>query len=219
MGTRRINLLPVEEQQKVSRERGLVYALLALIVIVAVLGALYVFESHSRSSKQSQLATLNSQIAQLDQQVTVLKPYEQQQAQRVSMSQTATEIYNSRVTWSSILDEISLLIPETCQLTTMQAGVPASMLPGSALGAASGSTGNTADLTLAGIAVAQRDVAEFMTRLGLMPQIENISLVSTQQGASSTTGESQVTFTITASLRPFQTTPPLAVPASTGAAQ
>jgi Tfp pilus assembly protein PilN len=214
MGARRINLLPIEERQKVSRERGLVYALLALIVVVAILGALYVFEAHSKSSKETELANLNSQIAQLNQQIAVLKPYEQQQAQRVAMSQSATQIYDSRITWSSILDEISLLIPETCQLTQLSGSVPASMLAGSALSGFQSGASGTADLTLAGEAVAQRDVAEFMTRLGLMPQIQNIQLVSAQKGSATDTGEANVTFTITASLRPFQAAPPLAVPAS-----
>jgi len=216
MGTRRINLLPVEERQKASRERGLVYALLALVVLLAILGALWFFESNSKSNKETELAAINSDVAQLQQQIAVLRPYEQQQAQRVAMSQTATQIYDSRVSWSSVLDQISLLIPETCQLTQLAASVPASMQAGSSLTGGQSTASGTADVTLTGIAVAQRDVAEFMTRLGLMPQLTNIQLVNSQAGAATDTGETSVTYTITASLRPFQTAPPLAVPAAGG---
>jgi len=38
MPMQRINLLPSEERRKASRERGLMYALLFLILVVAVLG-------------------------------------------------------------------------------------------------------------------------------------------------------------------------------------
>jgi len=57
-------------------------------------------------------------------------------------------------------------------------------------------------------------VAEFMTRLGLIPQLTDIILTnSTEQTAGATTeggapSESFVQFTITTRLRPYTTQPP-----------
>ncbi len=212
MGGRRINLLPAEERAKVKRERGLVYALLALILVVGVLGVLYVFENQRASTKRQEVASLQSRLTQLQQEVATYRPYEIQQSQRAAMSQVATQIYDSRVVWSSIAEEISLLIPEECRLTELQAAVPAPMLAGSALGGegvAAAAAGTAPDMTLSGEALTHRDVAEFMTRLGLMPQLTDIQLVSATK-AESESGADVVTFQITARLRAFQSQPPLA---------
>jgi Tfp pilus assembly protein PilN len=207
MGVRRINLLPPEERAKVKRERGLVYALLALVIVVAALGILYVFANQQKSSREQELAGLQSQLTQLQQQVAGLSVYEQQQSQRAIMTQTAKQIYDSRVIWSSIFEEISLLIPEECSLTELTAAVPVSMLAGSAAaGAAPPAVGTGTDVTLTGEALTHRDVAEFMTRLGLMPQLMNITLVSAAK-ATSDTGD-VITFQIVAALRPFQSPAP-----------
>jgi|GEM_PF-636427 len=230
MGVRRINLLPAEERAKVKRERGLLWALLGLIIVLGVLGVLYMFERQKVSDRKDQLASQQSQLNQLQQQITVLRPFETQQSQRSQMTEVARSIWDSRVVWSSIAEEISLLIPEECRLTDFSATVPASMLAGSALGGATAATGEgvTADVSFAGEALSHRDVAEFMTRLGLMPQLMDVTLVSasgptetgattdtgTTTGTTTDTGTQYVTFEIVARLRPFQSPAPMALPAT-----
>jgi len=218
MGVRRINLLPPEERAKVKRERGLMYALLLLVVVVAVLGILYVFAMQKKGDRETELAGVQSQLTQLQQQIAALQPYEQQQSQRATMTQVSKQIYDSRVIWSSIAEEISLLIPEECSLTDLTATVPANMLAGSAFaGAAPAAPGTaTTDLAMNGEAYTHRDVAEFMTRLGLMPQIMNITLVSATKSTGTDGGE-VVTFSITAQLRPFQSPAPNAAGAAPAA--
>lgn len=222
MGVRRVNLLPSEERAKVKRERGLVWALLGLILVVAILGGFYVLENQKASNKRDELAGQQGQLALLQQQIAALKPYETQQTQRADMAEVATQIYDSRVVWSSIAEEISLLIPEECRLTEIIATVPPPMLAGSAFGATAPATDTGADVQLSGEALSHRDVAELMTRLGLMPQIKDITLVTADKGTvTSTAGETGetteqtvVTFQIVARLRPFQSAPPFALPAT-----
>jgi len=216
MGAHRINLLPPEERAKVKRERGLVYALLLLVLVVAVLGVLYVLATREKASLESELAGKQGTLTSLQGEIAGLQIYAQQQSQRATMTETAKQIYDSRVIWSSIAEEISLLIPEECSLTSMTATVPASMLAGSAIGATGGAATQGADITLAGEAYTHRDVAEFMTRLGLMPQIPNITLVSAAKSSSEETGDI-ITFQITASLRPFQSAAPNAAGAAPAA--
>jgi Tfp pilus assembly protein PilN len=214
MGVRRINLLPSEERAKVKRERGLMYALLGLILVVGVLGALYVFEMQKKGDKQTELNGLSAQLSQLQQQTSALQVYAQQESQRAGMTQVSSQIYDSRVIWSSIAEEISLLTPEECGLTQPTPTVPPAMLAGSALGGAAGAPSATggADINLTGEAYTHRDVAEFMTRLGLMPQLTNITLVSATKSTSAESGD-VIAFQITASL-PFQTPPPNAAAAA-----
>jgi hypothetical protein len=68
-------------------------------------------------------------------------------------------------------------------------------------------TGQTEDHT---------DVAEFMTRLGLIPQLMGITLTSSTEATSTTTtttassspAPTYTTFTVTAQLRPYTQPPP-----------
>jgi Tfp pilus assembly protein PilN len=208
MPMQRINLLPSEERRKASRERGLMYALLFLILVVAVLGVLYVFESQRLTARNQDVATQQSRLDAVNVEVAKLKPFEALQSQRASMTQSASTIVDSRVIWSSILEEVSLLIPDAVRLTGLTAAVPASMLSGTA---AAGTGTGGADITFSGQAASHQDVADFMTRLGLMPQLMNIQLVSATKAASqssgtdtSTSDTSLVGFQITAQLRPFE---------------
>jgi len=216
---KRINLLPPEQRVKASRERDLLWAILILVAVVVVLGLAYVWQNSAVSSKQSQLDDLTAQTQAEQQKALALRPYAEVQTTRTAMTQTAKGIYDSRVPWSTLLQEISLVIPENVRLQSLTGVVPATMLPGAA--AAPGIPAATTDVTFAGTTYTHQDVAEFMTRLGLVPQLANIQLVSTTGAAAvvttGTASPTTVSFTVTASLRPYLTPPPAT--ALTGAAQ
>jgi Tfp pilus assembly protein PilN len=213
---KRINLLPPEARVKASRERGLIYAVLFLVAVVVVLGLVYVWQSGIVNNKQDQLDQIQAQQAVVAADAAKLAPYAAIQAQRVAMTATGKGIYQARVPWSTILEEVSLVIPENVRLQSMSCAVPASMQPGAAAAAAPAAA--STDVTFAGTTYTHQDVAEFMTRLGLIPQLENIQLGSSTGSAptpASTTGTSStsstpatVSFTVTAQLRPYTTPPP-----------
>ena len=208
---KRINLLPPEARVKASRERGLIYAVLFLVVVVVALGLVYIWQNSIVKTKEDQLAQVQAQQQAVSAQAAALAPYAQLQAQRAAMTLTGKGIYEARVPWSTILEEVSLVIPENVRLQSMTCAVPASMQPGAA--AAVGAAPASADVTFTGTTYTHQDVAEFMTRLGLIPQLTNILLGSSTGSAAAATGtsgstQSTVSFTITASLRPYQTPPP-----------
>jgi Tfp pilus assembly protein PilN len=209
---KRINLLPPGERDKASREQGLAYALLGLVVLVVALGAVYLMLNRQVATKQDQVNDLQAQIQQVTAQVDALRWAEVLQQQRVSMMTTATQLLASRVDWSNILEELSLVIPDQVVLSDLTAQVPQAMQP--TVGGASASTGQTsggADLTLSGRADNHVSVASFMTRLGLMPQLANVQLTSSTESENG----DYVDYVITASLRPFGQQPPVAQPATT----
>jgi hypothetical protein len=90
------------------------------------------------------------------------------------------------------------------------------MLPGGPATEAAPPAAGTADVTFTGQTEEHRDVAEFMTRLGLIPQLMGITLTSSADSsttAATTGGSSAPTvtfkqFTVTAQLRPYATQPP-----------
>jgi Tfp pilus assembly protein PilN len=212
---KRINLLPQEERVKASRERGLIWAILILVALVVVLGLVYVKYNSDVGAKEDELASIQAEQATVDAKLAELSPYAVLQAQRTAMTETAKGIYESSVPFSILLQELSLVIPENVRLQTLMATVPPAMLPGSA--PAEGVAGAaTTDVTFTGETEEHRDVAEFMTRLGLIPQIMGITLTSSTE-ASSTTATTTASsapavtytqFTVTSQLRPYTTTPP-----------
>jgi len=210
---KRINLLPQEQQARASRERGLVYAILILVAVVVVLGLVYMKYNSDVNAKSQQVADLQAQTMAMEAKAAELQQYAVLQTQRTTMTETAKNIYAAGVPFSIILQEISLVIQDDVWLDSITATVPDSMLPGTAAPAATGP--GTSNVTFVGRTKDHRDVAEFMTRLGLMPQIMDISLGSSQ-GASTataattttTTDGTDITFTLTAQLRPYVQTPP-----------
>jgi len=204
---KRINLLPPEQRVKAARELGAMYALFGLLLLVVVLGVIYVWQNGRISEKQGRVTALQADAQQAENQTAALQPYETLQSQRTSMADTAQQIYDSRVIWSSILQEISLVIPDTVQLTAINAAVPPSMLAGGQLVGGQGGTSSTADITFTGNAMTHTDVAEFMTRLGLLPQVENIKLTSSTLTLVGNTA--LPLFVLTVQLRPFLVAPPL----------
>jgi Tfp pilus assembly protein PilN len=204
---KRINLLPGEDRAKAKRERGLIYAVLVLVAVVIALGLVYVAQNSSASSKQEELDGINAQVAVLQQQVAELQPYADIQTQRTAMTDAAKGIYQAGVPWSSILQQVSLVIPDNVRLTGLNCTVPATMLPGTVVAAAP-APATEADVTFTGQTYEHRDVAEFMTRLGLIPQLTDIKLTSSTEATATEGTAVTVTFTVTARLRPYLAPPP-----------
>jgi Tfp pilus assembly protein PilN len=206
---KRINLLPQEERVKASRERGLIWAILILVVVVVVLGLVYVKYRSDVNAKQDELTTIQNETQVVQARITELSPYAVLQTQRTAMTQTAQGIYESSVPFSILLQELSLVIPENVRLQSLTVTVPTTMLPGGA--PADPVAAATTDVVFAGQTEKHRDVAEFLTRLGLIPQLKSITLTNstdTASTAASGTTTSLTTFSVTAALRPYTTQPP-----------
>lgn len=209
---KRINLLPQEERVKASRERGLIWAILILVAVVVVLGLVYVKYRSDVNGKQNELTTIQNETAVVQAKIAELSPYALLQEQRTAMTQTAKGIYESSVPFSILLQELSLVIPENVRLQSLTAIVPPAMLPGGAVVEGGAVAATTADVTFTGQTEKHRDVAEFMTRLGLIPQLRGITLTTSTDaattGSTTTSTASYKSFTVTAGLRPYTTQPP-----------
>jgi len=222
---KRIDLLPPEARAKASRERGLLYAILILVAVVVALGLVYMQQSSTVNSKQSELDQLTAETQAVQAEAAALAPYAELEATRTSMKQTASSIYEAGVPWSTVLQEISLVIPENVRLQSLTCVVPAAMVPGAAAAVAGTVPVATTDVTFTGTTYTHKDVAEFMTRLGLIPQLSNIQLgSSTETPAVAATADTAavaatVNFTVTATLRPYLTAPPTTTPTGAGAVQ
>jgi Tfp pilus assembly protein PilN len=185
-----------------------------LVAVVLALGAVYFKYQTDVNDKQQELSEIQSDIAQEQAKIAELSPYAALQAQRTAMTETSRAIYESSVPFSTLLQELSLVIPENVRLQSLQATVPQAMLPGGAVEDAAAAAPAPADITFTGQTEEHRDVAEFMTRLGLIPQLMDIVLTNSTDQAAGTTAEgaaptaTYVQFTVTTRLRPYTTQPP-----------
>jgi Tfp pilus assembly protein PilN len=195
---KRINLLPPEQRVKASRERGLLWAVLILVVVVAALGAVYWLKTQQVSSKQAELDAVTAQVFAEQAKAAKLQPYAIIQETRAGMMKLAQRLYYTRIPFSMILQEISLVIPDMVRLQTLQWTLPPTMYDDPSTPAVS------ADVTFAGTAPSHEWVADFMTHLGLIPQLTNIKLVSSTGAAPGGSTQSPVSFQVTASLRHYQ---------------
>lgn len=214
---KRINLLPPEQRVKASRERGRLYVALGLLILLVALGAIYFLQMNTANSKQEELDGITAETQAVTQQVTALRPYAQIHDLRSAMSETSQSIYEARVPWSTILESVSLVIPENVRLSNMSCAIPEVMLPGEAQTEAK--TEPSTDITFSGTTYTHKDVAEFMTRLGLIPQLTNVQLASSAGASNETATTRTVTFTVTASLRAYVVAPPSTKLEDAGGAQ
>ena len=206
----RINLLPPEQRDKASRDQGILLVVLGLVAVILVLGAVYFLTLQKVNTKEDELKVTQEQVDATSREVAALQPYEELEQQKVDMSATVKELYDSRVVWSAILEEISLVIPEKVSLTTMDCKVPANMLAGSALVHATEVRPEGINFT--GEASSFRDVGEFIVRLGLLPQLMNPRLISMTVPPPTPGQPEFVQFQVEVFLRPFA----VPAPASAG---
>jgi Tfp pilus assembly protein PilN len=197
----RINLLPPEQREKASREQGIMLVVLGLVAVVLVLGAVYFLTLQKVNDKQDEVDAVQAQIDTANSELDALRPYETVEKERVAMAATVKELYDSRVLWSAILEEISLVTPETIDFTQMTCDVPLNMVAGSALGG--NGTVTPAGIVFTGEAGSFKDVGEFIARLGLLPQVMDPRLVNMVAVPPEAGRDGFVQFQVNVVLRPF----------------
>lgn len=171
---RRINLVPPSERPRTSTDFGVLLLIVLVVIVIAALGFGYYTFKSSLSSKQDELAAVQQQNAQLQGQLETLQQYEALQGKRVNAEKIVQGIYAGRTPVSDILDELSLVIPDTAwfadlTLTTSDP-VPAGTV----------ATQSAADnvFTIDGDTYGFDEVAQVLVRLQLIPGLTNSRLTS-----------------------------------------
>jgi len=101
----------------------------------------------------------------------------------------------NRVAWDRIFREFSLVLPDDVWLTTLTAHSPVSP---SAAGVAS-SGGAPTEFTITGRTYSHDGVARLLSRLQVIPDLQNVTLVSSS--LSQVSGQPVVEFNIVADIR------------------
>ena len=180
---KRINLLPQEERaQGVPRAWAHLGDYSSWSPSWWCSGLVYVKLNSDVSAKQDELAEIQAQTAEVQAKIAELSPYAALQAQRTAMTETSRAIYQSSVPFSILLQELSLRDPGERTPAVAAGDRTAGHAAGRGCRGRSRRAAPTAvDITFTGQTEEHRDVAEFMTRLGLIPQLMDIVLTNSDR--------------------------------------
>ena len=180
-----VNLLPrAEARRSVKAGAPVITGVVAAIVVTGVLCAGFLMTSATVAKKRDALDAAQAELA------LVPPPAPKQSGadatlagEELARATALQAALNGRVAWDRILREISLVLPSDVWLSSMTLNAP---------GAGQG-------LSLAGTTYSHDSVARLLSRLAVVPDLENIQLQHSQFARSGKHG--LVSFTILAELR------------------
>jgi len=197
---RAFNLLPKEEvrSEKESKASAIPHVIVALagVLVFAALAAFYLSSSAAVTKKAGELDDLRGDLASL--QVPEKQPQAPTQGANIDFERSArtaalSAALTDRLAWDRVLRELALVLPSDVTLATLDATAPS---PGSAGAATSGAVSS---FRVTGTSVSQASVARLLSRLQVVPELQNVQLeFATASDDPATRG---VNFAITASVR------------------
>jgi Tfp pilus assembly protein PilN len=221
---RAVNLLPRDEQA-VRLEGTRVPFLVAvggIAAVTAAFGVLGFSASGTASDHQAELAAVEASIARLPKAPEPAVSQGVLTQERSDRTIALSAALSSRIAFDRLLREVSLVLPEDAWLTGFKALAPSALAPPAGTSATSPTPGTTAPqgVTIQGATYSHASVARVLSRLSIVPSLENVSLTASalvepvDVAAAQAPGQQApvtkpkkkgrravVTFTITASLR------------------
>jgi Tfp pilus assembly protein PilN len=203
---RAVNLLPREPSQSSVGlpSAPVLVGVCAGVLVSALLGADFMMQSGKISKERGQLDSLQARVAALPPSPAGPTPAQTQLAgehsQRVVVLSTAM---STRVAWDRVLREFSLVLPDDVWLSSLTAQSPVS--PSAIDPAAPAATGTPTQFAISGHTYSHDGVARLLSRLQVIPDLENVTLVSAS--TSKLGGQTIVDFQIAANIRTAGGTP------------
>jgi Tfp pilus assembly protein PilN len=200
---RAFNLLPREEARVSTEEKQspLPHILIALaaVLVLASLAAFYLMAGADVTKKNGQVEDLRAELAGY--QVSKQQPAKDRSAalaaERVSRTAALGKALTGRLAWDRVLRELALVIPSDVTLASIQATSPG------AVSVQQDASAAPVNFKLSGSTKSQASVAEFLSRLSVIPELTNVSLETAAQGTDADNPDA-VAFTVNASLRSSQ---------------
>jgi Tfp pilus assembly protein PilN len=220
-GPPKIDLLPrqLTEQRLVRRQRGGIGV--AFLLLLTVLGLWFVMEQRQLGEAERELDQERAVAADLRSRRAGLQPLADLEAQIAAAEQLRAQVYARELRFSTVMRDISAIVPDDVWLTTMSATFKDDAAAAAAANTAAGSTGATgaaealtpgapgagspvATITFGGSGLGHIDVGGFLRALARGPKkggqqvYLNPYFTTSQKGDDA--GEETVTFTATVDL-------------------
>ena len=191
---RAVNLLPRDEvKRSFEAKRGVVFGSAAgAALVTVVLVSMSISAAGSIGEKQTELDAMRAEIAAIPTPTANDAGNDDAlAAEKGARIGALSSALTSRVAWDRVLRQVSLVLPEDVWLTNLTASAPTT----SAAPPAAAATG----FMLTGSTYSQNGVARFLSRLSVIPDLENVRLQSSQSALVSE--RELVQFTILADVR------------------
>lgn len=192
---RAVNLLPRDHHQKAVGlpSTPVLVGICAGVLVAAGLGTDFMIQSAKVAKEQRKLDGLQARVQALPEAPAGPSAGATQLAGEHSarVSALAAAMAN-RVAWDRIFREFSLVLPDDVWLTTLTAQSPAS---------STASTGGTTptQFSITGRTYSHDGVARLLSRLQVIPDLQNVTLVSSTR--DEVAGQAVVQFSIVADIR------------------
>ena len=163
-----VNLLPPElrQRQRTRRQTGLVIAAVAVVVVLLV--GMYVLQSMRLSALDQDLQEQQAVNQELRVQIAELEQFRQLEAALQEREQLVEGLFQNQILWSSVLQDVSDIIPSEMWLTDLTGTVTQGQ-PGTTPGAG----GAVGSIQFSGSAFDFPTVALWLTRLEQIEGWEN----------------------------------------------
>jgi hypothetical protein len=217
----RVNLLPkeIKEHRLVRRQRGGI--VVAFVLLLALLGLWYVRESQRLTAARQEADREQAVVEGLRNRKVALQPYAALESRIAAAEQLRAKVYAREIRFSSILQDVSAIIPADVWLTQMSAAIKetdaAAAAGGSTAASAAAGTVPTpgspgagspvATITFTGSGLGHVDVGGFMRALAAGPKKRGSRVYlnpyfTASQKSAAEGGETTVTFSATVDLSP-----------------
>jgi Tfp pilus assembly protein PilN len=178
---RAVNLLPRElDQGKKSPAAPLIAGCVGLVLATGILAGGYLSASGKVGKQNAEVAALNVELAAVPKPAVPpasLTALPQERQARVTALASAL---STRIAWDRLLREISLVLPDDVWLSGLTAKSPVAPTPG-ALPVAPGTAVDLSGFSLQGFTYSQEGVARLLSRLEVIPDLDQVSLLTSTQ--------------------------------------
>ncbi|HEY2326630.1 MAG TPA: PilN domain-containing protein [Gaiellaceae bacterium] len=192
---RAVNLLPANAYAPKQRlpHAPVVLAATVPVLVGACVYLGYSFEHSKVVDRQSTLGVVQSQIAALGPSPQLVSEASRVASERQSRIAALNDVLGKQVPWDVVLDRLSRVLPAGSWLTALSAMSPT---PSGAVSTTSHT--NPTSVTIQGFAYSHDGVAQVLSRLALVPGLENVALGSTT--TSTINNKTVIQFNLTASI-------------------
>jgi Tfp pilus assembly protein PilN len=208
---RAVNLLPREPKRTRTRLTAVgQVAIVSPFVVAALLAAGFLLAGSKVNDKKATLQEAQARLAALPAPKQVVQPSSQLALQRDARVAALSSALEGRLAWDRLLRELSAVLPGDVWLTKLSAQAPVAPAPTTTTTTTASSTTTTTatsapaaptqPLTLEGYTYSQPGVARLLTRLALIPELQDVKLDSSTQ--ANVYGRNVYSFSIEATVRP-----------------
>jgi len=202
---RAVNLIPSDQRSGQSvgtgRSEGGAYAVLVLLVAVAVLAVLYGKASRDVESRKTEAAKVTAEATRAQAETSQLAPYTSFVALRGQREQAVAALVDSRFDWAHAFHEFGRVLTGDTQISALNGSIVSGGASGAAATPAAGAgahasaavssatpAGSIPTFTMTGCATSQKAVAEMLERLRLIDGVSNVTLQSSTKAGGAGAG-------------------------------